>query len=129
MCDAGINSFTIMPDGSVFPCYFLSQDNMCFGRLDRNSFPTVSDLVERGKALFNGNQKENYINCRNCWAKNMCFGCYGPSIQELGLVSTPPKHFCSALRGLVLGTIIGLIKIRKNSNFNITFNQERKLGI
>jgi len=120
MCDAGINSFTIMPDGSIFPCYFLSKDNMC---LDMNNSLEVPDLVERGKALFCGNQKEKYINCQNCWAKNLCCGCYGPAIQEWGLVSAPPKYFCSALRGLILGTIVGLIKRWKDQNPDVPFDQ------
>jgi uncharacterized protein len=110
MCDAGINSFTIMPEGSVFPCYFLSQESMRMVHLESSGEVLASELVRYGRALLDGNRKENYAECRACWAANLCFGCYGPAIQEHMIASPPPRYFCSVLRGLVFGTIVGLVR-------------------
>lgn len=109
VCDAGINSFTIMPNGDIFPCYFLSQENHHLGNVADNSLNTTS-IVAQGKALLGNNLKENFSRCQSCWAENICFGCYGPGIQEHDTVAVPPEYFCSILRGLTFGTIQGLIR-------------------
>jgi uncharacterized protein len=109
MCDAGINSFTIMPSGEIFPCYFLSRPDMSLGHVG-NGHPRVSTMIEQGTAMFHGNSKSYFDPCRNCWAQNLCFGCFGPTMQELDEVSAPPEYFCSVLRGLTVGSIIALIR-------------------
>jgi len=105
MCDAGINSFTVMPKGQVYPCYFLVDDKDFLGTVDDcNSQEIVSNI--KGNKEFN--HKRFFSSCADCWASSLCFSCFGPSVQENKGKDSPPEYFCSALKGYIIGTIIGL---------------------
>ena len=93
----------------------------------RASLRQCPSIVAKGRALIGGNLKKNFPRCQMCWAENLCFGCFGPGIQEFNHVSTPPEYFCSIIRGMTFGTITGLIRewkldtpSREHQNISLT---------
>lgn len=69
MCDAGIRSFKIMPDGAIYPCAFVTNNkDFIIGN--------ISDGIntERAKELAFLNFDKKDLKCKSCKIRDFCHG-------------------------------------------------------
>ena len=69
MCDAGISNFKYMPDGNIYPCGFVTNnEKFIIGNIENNVD------IEKAKLLAYSLFKKEPNKCTNCDIKNFCFG-------------------------------------------------------
>lgn len=91
MCDAGVGSFKILPDGNIYPCGFLT-DNKKF--IIGNIKDTVD--VDRAKKLANSLYNKHDKKCADCNIKDFCHGmkCGYMNYIRTGSINIPADSVC-----------------------------------
>lgn len=87
-CDAGINKFTVLPDGDIYPCQIYS--------LDKEKQFLMSNIKNIEDEYFDNkiieverfSNKETYEKCKKCYAKSICTSCLG---MKVALEQAVPK--------------------------------------
>ncbi|RDY30265.1 radical SAM/SPASM domain-containing protein [Lachnotalea glycerini] len=91
MCDAGIHSFKIMPDGNIFPCGFLTNnEKFIIGNIDDKID------IERASQLAISLFDKNNTKCKNCNIKDFCHGmkCGYMNYIRTGSINIPADSTC-----------------------------------
>jgi len=95
-CGAGICSFSVAPDGNIYPCH------KCYNNLSDSLFlmGNVDKGIDTKKREFI-HEKNNYNifpkKCRECipQIRNRCYVCFVTNYYVYGDFSTIPKEFCT----------------------------------
>jgi uncharacterized protein len=100
-CAAGRWDFTVVPEGTVFPCHrFVGMNNYALGNIMDTKFEFTpqqmfvnNSLVKR---IARGGEKEK---CGQCFAQFLCAGgCAQLGISNTGSINEMPKFYCDEFR-------------------------------
>ncbi|HJA35792.1 MAG TPA: radical SAM protein [Firmicutes bacterium] len=83
LCTAGFSGLTIMPNGDLYPCHLYALDrNYCMGTFDVNSksYLNLEQKVKNVRHNMKVINKLEHEECRNCWARNLCYRCPADSL-------------------------------------------------
>ena len=91
MCDAGISNFKIMPDGKVYPCGFLTNDEKY---VIGNIHDTIN--IRRGKEIAISNYDKSDKKCKDCTIRDFCHGmkCGYMNYIRTGSINVPSDEVC-----------------------------------
>lgn len=91
MCDAGIYSFKIMPDGKIYPCGFVTND-------DNFKIGDIWEGVDiaQVKKLTSSLYDSNGLKCKECLIKDFCHGmkCGYMNYLMTGKINIPSDAIC-----------------------------------
>lgn len=92
MCDAGISNFKIMPDGKVYPCGFLTNDEKY---VIGNIYDTIN--IRRGKEIALSNYDKKDRKCKDCKIRDFCHGmkCGYMNFIRTGSINIPSDDVCT----------------------------------
>ncbi len=113
ICTAGIDTYTVDAVGDVYPCYMMNTDEYRMGKVLDGEFP--GDSFHSVRTHFQSLDRSGIKKCSGCFARNICYSCYGDGFLRDGTPTSPSHIFCSFLRGLADGTISGLARIRMDN--------------
>lgn len=87
-CNAGVNKFSISPEGKLYPCdSFLGIEEYCIGDI-YNGFNSMYQE-------FSAKRNDDIEKCRVCWARYICGGdCYYHSFLNNGSPWIPDNQMC-----------------------------------
>lgn len=91
MCGAGISSFCIMPDGNIYPCAYVTNNELFkIGTIEKGI--NISQAYNIPKQLF----KKDFRECMSCEAKNMCHSmkCGYLNYIKSGFINIPAEIIC-----------------------------------
>ncbi len=109
----GRDLFSVSSTGSVYPCQMLN-DKEAF-----NMGAVVDEALHQGEAFsavqdkFLSMNKEN-LQCRNCWARTLCFMCLAGVEIETGSLTPIPKHRCDFIKGIIEEVVLQVSQIQKD---------------
>ena len=84
-CGAGVSTFTVMPNGDVFPCTVLNYPQFLMGNL--LGADTFQSILSRptNRQLTEGFQIDNRPGCRDCNVRYFCIAvCMGENYERTG---------------------------------------------
>ena len=91
MCDAGIGSFKIFPNGQIYPCGFLTGD-------DKYIIGNIWDGVDirKSKIIALSNYDKNDSKCKECMIRDFCHGmkCGYMNFINTGKINIPSDAEC-----------------------------------
>ncbi len=89
-CGAGLGLFAVAPDGRLYICQRLTdEEHCCMG--------TVTDGFDREHVVrFRANvMAKRHEQCRRCWVRKICAGgCYHEALVRQGGIAEPNRHYC-----------------------------------
>jgi uncharacterized protein len=97
-CGAGYKGITVDCSGKVFPCYMLMSGSLYMGSVYDKEFP--GEDFRRVTALMRQTSKDSFPKCVKCWAKKLCFPCYGDTFAACGTLSAPRESICVIIRSV-----------------------------
>lgn len=91
-CNAGINKFSISPEGKLYPCdSFLGIEEYCIGDIYNGLNETYND--------FSLKRNDNIEKCKSCWAKYLCGGdCFYHAYLNNGSPWVPDDRVCTIMK-------------------------------
>lgn len=113
LCFAGAGVVSVHPDGNVYPCYLLYDRTLNMGNVNDPNF--MSDF-HAATLQFRQMKKEGFAQCAACWARTICFSCYGPRFMDEHALGPPRQAFCEVQRGTIEGAIEGLVALRRDTH-------------
>ena len=91
MCDAGIGNFKIFPNGQIYPCGFLTND-------EKFSIGNIWDGVDirKAKLIALSNFDKSDPKCKNCTIRDFCHGmkCGYMNFVNTGKINVPSEAEC-----------------------------------
>lgn len=91
MCDAGISNFKIFPNGQIYPCGFLTNDQ-------KYSIGNIRDGVDirKAKLIALSNFDKSDPKCKDCTIRNFCHGmkCGYMNFVNTGKINVPSDAEC-----------------------------------
>lgn len=127
-CNAGVEIFTVFPDGEIYPCQLFGLDESKKYKLGTISTTKVFDFQKFNEVQSDLKlklNKEDHSSCRKCIAKNMCLSCVGLSISSNSDLH-PTNKECRDIVNRYFSFIYAYIYLYENSNllreFIITIN-------
>jgi len=109
LCFAGAGVVSVHPEGTVYPCYLLRHPALQMGNvLDLDFCGDFRAATRRYRDM----SKASFSQCSACWARTLCFSCYGPSFMDDCVLGPPRSAFCEVQRGTIEGAIEGLVALR-----------------
>jgi len=110
-CSAGLRSFALLPDGSLYPCHsFAGNLQMRMAFYDGNQFNF--DNLDTVKNILLSLRKTKNPGCVDCWAKGVCDAC--PATIFLHLHNGLYKEFCEIYRENLKGLLLHITKIKSD---------------
>lgn len=91
MCDAGIGNFKIFPNGQIYPCGFLTNDNsFVIGNIDDGID------IRKAKIIALSNYDKNADKCIECKIRDFCHGmkCGYMNFVNTGKINIPSESEC-----------------------------------
>ncbi|MFH2102244.1 MAG: radical SAM protein [Chloroflexota bacterium] len=97
-CSAGLSTFSVMPNGDVFPCPVLIYPQFLMGNLlGADSFQAIMDRGAN-RQLVESFQIDHRPGCHDCEVRYFCIGgCMGENHERTGDHLAPPQE-CSRFR-------------------------------
>lgn len=95
MCDAGIGNFKIFPNGQIYPCGFLTNDNsFVIGNIDDGID------IRKAKIIALSNYDKNADKCIECKIRDFCHGmkCGYMNFVNTGKINIPSESECQCER-------------------------------
>lgn len=95
MCDAGIGNFKIFPNGQIYPCGFLTNDNrFVIGNIDDGID------IRKAKIIALSNYDKNTDKCIECKIRDFCHGmkCGYMNFVNTGKINIPSESECQCER-------------------------------
>ena len=101
ICDAGDGTISVSVDGTIYPCFMLTDiDEYRLGNIyDEN--PLNSEKFIDIISLFSKVNSKNNEECINCFAKNLCSGCLGLNLMNTSRIDCLDKKYCNMFRQIV----------------------------
>ncbi len=76
LCTAGLDHLAVLPDGSLYPCYLLLNDEFYMGSInDAHLFQ--GERFQAVQEYLRSSAKSNLGQCRDCWLRGLCHTCWG----------------------------------------------------
>lgn len=122
ICPAAQSSYTVMPNGSVYPCYLLLDDRYVLGKIGANT-DNNSENFNLICNTFKTKPKSHFRECSSCWAGNLCFSCYGINFSESRKLGPPTQVFCEVFKATIEGTLAGIMILQEEGKLNSQFFQ------
>ena len=95
MCDAGIGNFKIFPNGQIYPCGFLTND-------DKYIIGNIYDGIDirKAKIIALSNYDKNADKCNGCKIRTFCHGmkCGFMNLVNTGKINIPSEAECQCER-------------------------------
>lgn len=134
LCFAGLGALTVFPSGDVYPCYFLVDESLLMGNIFDYDFPT--EKFFEVKKLFLKHSRDHIVPCKWCWARNICYSCYGFGSSETKPLSSPPEKFCLIQKAMIEAVLLKLAEFRMHPKLwpkiveilQSEFAEEKSLG-
>ena len=94
-CNAGINKFSVSPEGRIFPCdSFMGSEKYCIGDIYNGFNNAFNEFREI--------RNYNVDACSNCWARNICGGdCMYNSFINTGKITIPDEEICIITKAII----------------------------
>lgn len=110
ICDAGAGTISVSVDGSIYPCFMLTDiEEYGLGNIfDQN--PLSSKKFIEVLSLFAEANSKNNRECTDCFAKNLCTGCLGLNLINTGSIDCLDKKYCDMYREIVDEILIRMSK-------------------
>ncbi len=91
-CNAGVNKFSISPEGKLYPCdSFLGIEEYCIGNIYDGLNETYND--------FSRKRNDNIKKCKRCWAKYLCGGdCFYHAYLNNDSPWVPDDRVCNVMK-------------------------------
>lgn len=91
-CNAGVNKFSISPEGKLYPCdSFLGIEEYCIGNIYEGLNETYND--------FSRKRNDNIQKCKRCWAKYLCGGdCFYHAYLNNDSPWVPDDRVCNVMK-------------------------------
>lgn len=105
-CNAGVNKFSLSPEGKIYPCdSFLDEEKYCLGDI-YNGF-------KKNLAIqFSRMRNSNIQKCRVCWAKYLCGGdCFYHAYLNTESPSTPDNRTCAVMTEIAKLCIVLVVNL------------------
>jgi uncharacterized protein len=107
-CPAGNSELAIGPDGMVYPCFMFAGDaRFQMGAMDASRWPPTNG--QRVLAELERNDKAAHPECRACWARGLCSGCFGGDYYQTGSLAIKPR--CDLMKGMAAEAIVRLAEL------------------
>ena len=91
-CNAGVNKFSVSPDGKLYPC-----DS--FLGIDEYSVGDIYNGLNEKYYEFSSIRNKNTEKCKNCWARFLCGGdCYYHAFINNGDPRVPDDTVCYIIK-------------------------------
>ena len=103
-CGAGYDGITVDSSGRVFPCYTLMDNSLCMGSVYDKEFP--GEDFRRVTSHMRQTSKDSFPKCVKCWAKKLCFPCYGDTFAACGTLSAPRETICVIIRSVAKAILL-----------------------
>lgn len=93
-CGAGLGLFSVDPDGRLYPCQRLTNDeSLCMG--DVHGRTDWTKIGEFRRDAETGRLEP----CKDCWARVLCAGgCHHEALVRQGAVMRPNLHYCDWIK-------------------------------
>lgn len=95
MCDAGIGNFKVFPNGQIYPCGFLTND-------DKYVIGNIYDGIDirKAKIIALSNYDKNTDKCSECRIRDFCHGmkCGYMNFVNTGKINIPSEAECQCER-------------------------------
>lgn len=111
VCPAGIDSFAVSTNGTIYPCYVMMNDQRWrMGNVWDDVWPGGTFAHARGHYL--ALQRDKFQECMPCPARDICSLCYGYRYFTSGDIGPPGGIVCSCFKGLAAGVIEAFGRIK-----------------
>lgn len=110
ICDAGTGTLSVSINGDVYPCFLFTDDNrLCMGNvMVENVFE--SEQFQKIFSRFEHFNKDENEECRRCFIRKSCNGCFGMSYLETGKVFQLSGITCEMARKMTERLILNLYR-------------------
>jgi uncharacterized protein len=110
-CGAGITEITVMTNGDVFPCYRFLEPEFYIGNVFEDS------LFKDGKYkevqfYFLGHAKAHKIQCKQCWARNLCQVCMRTIQLQDERLEYIPVSICDLNQAIAKTVLLTLARLQ-----------------
>lgn len=114
--EAGVNRFSIFPDGNIVPCQLygvIKENKFILGNI--KDIKTLENPIfdEKVKMMKDFNYKYSILECKNCVSKDMCTYCISANVNQIDY-TTPVKSVCNRKVNQYYNYIDTLIYLNKN---------------
>lgn len=114
-CPALICDIAIDIDGKTYPCFMLFKDKkFC-----------IDSSNEQAQKKFRDIATKELSQCKECWNKNLCFGCVVGDYLENNRLEEKSK--CDLMKCLTIEVILRLIELSKGFEYESLGTEYRKL--
>lgn len=116
ICRAGSNMFSVSASGDIYPCFMFTDNNdFCIGNIsDENVL--YSKKFNQSLKKFCSYDKRQDSECRNCFIRNICFGCLGQNLCQTGDAFKTDRNICNMNRAIVEKILIKMSQMEDKKN-------------
>ena len=91
LCTAGLDHLAVIPDGSIYPCYLLMDNEFKMGSISE-AHPFEEERFQLVQKRMMANAKVNLSQCRDCWMNGLCRVCLGAVFSPGEIMSIQASH-------------------------------------
>lgn len=96
----GEEHFSVSSKGNIYPCQMMNdQEKNDMGSIHDPNF-RETESFKNVREKFSGMDKM-HMQCKNCWAKELCFICVAGVEIETGKLAPIPKHRCDMVQSIL----------------------------
>lgn len=112
ICRAGSNMFSVSTTGDIYPCFmFTDNKNFFIGNVNDENV-LCSEKFNSSLEKFISFNKNKSDQCKNCFIRNICFGCLGQNFFQTGNPFETDSMICDMNRAIVEKILIKFSRMK-----------------